>query len=428
MQTTDENLMDQRVADAVQFDPFELPDTIQLGGIDDPYPYLAAARRQGSVVAEWPFPGNVVAVEEDAETSSVDSSFNVVGHDDVMAVLRDHETYSSTVLAEIMGPMLGHTMIAMDEPEHRAHRALVAPAFRPKLLARWEQDLVRRVVDELIDSFAPLGRADLVRCLTFAFPVRVIARILGLPERDAEQFQRWSLELISMVVNWDRGTAASHALRDYFAEQVAERRVQPGDDLISELVETEVDGQGLTDEDIFAFLRLLLPAGIETTYRSLGNLLFALFTHPDQLGEVARHPELRGAAIEEALRWETPVVMVPRQCVRDARLGGVDIPAGRVLNLFIGSANRDESQYEEPDRFDIHRTPAPHLSFGSGPHMCLGMHLARMETRVALDAVLERLRDVHLDPDAPHPQVVGTAFRSPDALPVRFLTAGRELS
>jgi cytochrome P450 len=428
MQTTDENLMDQRVADAVQFDPFELPDTIQLGGIDDPYPYLAAARRQGSVVAEWPFPGNVVAVDEDAETSSVDSSFNVVGHDDVMAVLRDHETYSSTVLAEIMGPMLGHTMIAMDEPEHRAHRALVAPAFRPKLLARWEQDLVRRVVDELIDSFAPLGRADLVRCLTFAFPVRVIARILGLPERDAEQFQRWSLELISMVVNWDRGTAASHALRDYFAEQVAERRVRPGDDLISELVETEVDGQGLTDEDIFAFLRLLLPAGIETTYRSLGNLLFALFTHPDQLGEVARHPELRGAAIEEALRWETPVVMVPRQCVRDARLGGVDIPAGRVLNLFIGSANRDESQYEEPDRFDIHRTPAPHLSFGSGPHMCLGMHLARMETRVALDAVLERLRDVHLDPDAPHPQVVGTAFRSPDALPVRFLTAGRELS
>jgi cytochrome P450 len=352
----------------------------------------------------------------------------VVGHDDVMAVLRDHETYSSTVLAEIMGPMLGHTMIAMDEPEHRAHRALVAPAFRPKLLARWEQDLVRRVVDELIDSFAPLGRADLVRCLTFAFPVRVIARILGLPERDAEQFQRWSLELISMVVNWDRGTAASHALRDYFAEQVAERRVQPRDDLISELVQTEVDGQGLTDEDIFAFLRLLLPAGIETTYRSLGNLLFALLTHPDQLGEVARHPELRGAAIEEALRWETPVVMVPRQCVRDARLGGVDIPAGRVLNLFIGSANRDESQYEEPDRFDIHRTPAPHLSFGSGPHMCLGMHLARMETRVALDAVLERLRDVHLDPDAPHPQVVGTAFRSPDALPVRFLTAGRELS
>ena len=150
--------MDQRVADAVRFDPFELPDTIQLGGIDDPYPYLAAARRQGSVTAEWPFPGDVVALDEDAETlsvdrSSVDVSFNVVGHDDVMTVLRDHETYSSTVLSEIMGPMLDHTMIAMDEPEHRAHRALVAPAFRPKLLARWQEDLVTtcgRRVDRLL--------------------------------------------------------------------------------------------------------------------------------------------------------------------------------------------------------------------------------------------------------------------------------------
>jgi cytochrome P450 len=430
MQPTGRDLMDQRVVgiDPAPFDPFELPDTIQVGGIDDPYPYLAAARRRGPVLAEWPFPNDVVAVDDGAARPSENVSYNVVGHDEAMTVLRDHETYSSQILSEIMGPMLDHTMIAMDQPDHRAHRALVAPAFRPKLLARWEHDLVRRVVHELIDSFASLGRADLVRRLTFAFPVRVIARILGLPDRDSQQFQRWSLELISMVVNWDRGIAAAQALRDYFAEQVAERRVQPRDDLISELVQTEVEGRGLTDEDIFAFLRLLLPAGIETTYRSLGNLLFALLTHPDQLDEVTQHPELRGAAIEEGLRWETPVVLIPRQCVRDARLGGIDIPAGRVLNVFVGSANRDEGQYDEPDRFDIHRTPAPHLSFGSGPHMCLGMHLARMETRVALDATLERLRDLRLDPDAPRPRVVGTAFRSPDGLPVRFLTAGGERS
>jgi cytochrome P450 len=429
MQSTDRNLMDPTVAgaDPAPFDPFELRDTIQLGGIDDPYPCLEVARRRGSVSEEWPFPSDVVAVEG-AEGSAAEASFNVVGHDEAMTVLRDHETYSSRILSEIMGPMLDHTMIAMDAPDHLAHRALVAPAFRPKLLARWEHDLVRRVVDELIDSFATRGRADLVRRLTFAFPVRVIARILGLPDGDSERFQRWSLELISMVVNWDRGIAAAHALRAYFAEQVAERRARPRDDLISELVQTEVEGSGLTDEEIFAFLRLLLPAGIETTYRSLGNLLFALLTHPDQLDEVTRHPELRGAAIEEGLRWETPVVMIPRQCVRDAQLGGVDIPAGRVLNVFIGSANRDEGQYEKPDRFDIHRTPAPHLSFGSGPHMCLGMHLARMETRVALDATLERLHELRLDPDAPCPRVVGTAFRSPDALPVRFLSPDGERS
>lgn len=423
MQSTARDLKDQSVAgaDSPAFDPFELPDTIQLGGIDDPYPYLAEARRRGSVLAEWPFPSDVVAVEQASDEPY--TSYSVVGHDEAMAVLRDHEAYSSLVLAEIMGPMLEQTMIAMDEPEHRAHRALVAPAFRPKLLARWEEELVRRVVDELIDSFATLGRADLVRRLTFAFPVRVIARILGLPERDSERFQRWSLELISMVVNWDRGVAAAQALRDYFADQVAERRVRPRDDLITELVETQVDGQGLTDDDIFAFLRLLLPAGIETTYRSLGNLLFALLTHPDQLDEVARDPELRGAAIEEGLRWETPVVMIPRQALRDTRVGGVDIPAGSLVNIFLGSANRDAAEYEEPDRFDVHRAPAPHLSFGSGPHMCLGMHLARMETRVALDATLERLPELRLDPDAPSPRVVGTAFRSPDALPVRFEVA-----
>ena len=159
---------------------------------------------------------------------------------------------------------------------------------------------------------------------------------------------------------------------------------------------------------------------METTYRSFGNLLFGLLTHPDQLDEVVRKPELRAAAIEEGLRWEPPLVMIPRQCVRDVRLGGVDIPAGAGLNVFIGSANRDERRYADPDRFDIHRTPAPHASFGSGPHMCLGMHLARMETRVALDAVLERLHDLRLDPEAPRPKVVGSVFRSPDALPVCF--------
>jgi cytochrome P450 len=402
---------------ATGFDPFELPDTIQLGTADDPYPHLAAARRKGPVQLEWPLPDDVGTFDEDR-----DPTFNVLGHDEVMTVLRDNETYSSAVLADIMGPVLDHTMIAMDEPEHRAHRALVAPAFRPKLLARWEHDLVRRVLDELIDSFASSGRADLVRRLTFAFPVRVIARILGLPERDSQQFQRWSIALISMIVNWDRGIAASNALRDYFAERVAECRAEPGDDLISELVQTEVDGQRLTDDDIFAFLILLLPAGIETTYRSLGNLLFALLTHPDQLDEVVQQPELRSPAIEEGLRWETPLLMLPRQCVRTARLGGIEIPAGRVVNVFTGSANRDERHYTDPDRFDIHRTPAPHMAFGSGPHMCLGMHLARMETRVALEAILERLHDLRLDPEAPRPRIVGSVFRSPDALPVRFTT------
>jgi cytochrome P450 len=397
------------------FDPFELPDTLQLADVEDPYPYLAAARRAGPVQLAWPLPHDAEAGDPDAEPW-----FSVLGHDEVVAVLRDHENYSSTVLAEIMEPMLGRTIIAMDEPEHRAHRALVAPAFRPKVLARWERELVRRVVDESIDSFAPLGRADLVRRLTFPFPVRVIARVLGLPERDVQQFQRWSIELISSVVNWERGIAASNALREYFAEQVADRRSRPKDDLITDLVHTEIDGERLGDDDIFAFLRVLLPAGVETTYRAFGNLLFALLTHPDQLDAVARDADLRTAAIEEGLRWETPIVLVARRTTHDVRLGGIDIPANRGLNVFLGSANRDDRRYPEPDRFDVHRSPVPHASFGGGPHVCLGMHLARMEMRVALDAVVERLPGLRLDPDAPRPRLVGQIFRSPDALPTCF--------
>src|SRR5262245_5963578 len=413
MQTTDQNLG----ATVTGFDPFELPDTLQIGSIDDPYPLLATARRRGPVQHAWPLDDDMFSTEIEQEGDSV----SVLGYEEAVTVLRDHETYSSEIVGAVMGAVLGPAIISMDEPEHRTHRALVARAFGPKLLARWEHELVRRVADELIDDFTRDDtRADLVRRFTFALPVRVIARILGLPERDAPQFQRWSIELISAVVNWDRGLAASRALGDYFAEQVAERRADPRDDLITELVEAEVDGRRLTDEEIFGFLRLLLPAGIETTYRSLGNLLFALLSHPDQLQDVVGDRELRPAAIEEGLRWETPLALIVRETVRDTELGGVALGAGTAVNLFIASANRDERRYEEPDRFDIHRPLAPHASFGSGPHTCLGVHLARMESRVALDALLDRVDGLELDRDAPAPRIVGSIFRSPDTLPVRY--------
>ena len=413
MQTTDENLG----ATVTGFDPFELPDTLQLGPIDDIYPQLAAARRRGPVQREWPLGDDLFSPEVEPAGEAV----SVLGYDEVVAVLRDHETYSSEIVGAVMGAVLGPALIAMDEPEHRANRALVARAFGPKLLARWEHDLVRRVADELIDAFTRDGsRADLVRRFTFALPVRVIARILGLPERDAPQFQRWSIELISAVVNWDRGMAASRALGDYFAEQVAARRADPRDDLITELVEAEVDGRRLTDDEIFGFLRLLLPAGIETTYRSLGNLLFALLSHPDQLHDAVLDRELRPAAIEEGLRWETPLPLIVRETVRDTELSGVPLAAGTAVNVFIASANRDERRYDDPDRFDIYRPLAPHASFGSGPHTCLGVHLARMESRVALDALLDRVDGLAFDTDAPAPRIVGSIFRSPDALPVRY--------
>jgi cytochrome P450 len=347
-------------------------------------------------------------------------AFTVYSHDAVAKVLRDATAFSSSIVANIVGPVMGRTVLEMDGQEHRSHRALVSLAFRQKMLARWERDLVAVVANDLVDKFVDDGRAELVRQLTFDFPVQVIARILGLPQGDYPMFQRWSIELLSVIVNWDRGIAASEALRAYFAEVLGERRLKPEDDLITDLSTAEIEGDRLSDDEIFAFLRLLLPAGIETTYRSFGNLLYALLNHPAQLSAVRTDPSLIPQAVEEGLRWEPPILFLIRQAARDTELDGVVIPKGADLNLCVGAANRDPARYAEPDRFDIFRDPHQHLTFGFGPHMCLGMHLARMETRVALAAVVDRLPGLRLDPDVDPPFVQGAAMRSPPALHVRF--------
>ena len=336
---------------------------------------------------------SIFMLEGAEDPPDMPDEYTVYSYELVSQVLRDNHTFSSEVYAAMMGPVMGHTILEMDEPEHRHHRSLVAEAFRQKTLARWESELVSAVVDELIDAFVRRGsgRAELVREFTFPFPVQVIARILGLPRSDYPRFQRWSLELISVGTDWDRGIAASEKLRDYFKEIVDLRRAAPADDLISDLAHAEIDGHTLSDEEIFAFLRLLLPAGVETTYRSSGNLLFGLLTHPDQLDAVRADRALLPQAIEEGLRWEPPLHGIARVATADTELGGVPIKAGAVLSVAIGAANRDETRYPEPDRFDIFRDPQQHIAFGFGPHMCLGMHLARMETRVAVDALLDRL-------------------------------------
>jgi cytochrome P450 len=404
-------------------DPFDLPDTLQIGASVDPHPHVAQARRRNAVQQRWPLPmAPSISTGGDRDGGTA-TTYNVLGYEEVAAAFRDDVTYSSSLIAKSIGPLLANTIVAMDEPQHHTHRSLVFQAFRPKILARWETELVRPVADELIDSFVGAGKADLVRRFTFALPMRVIARILGLPRGDVARFQRWSIEMISIGMNWERGMAAFNALRDYFAELVSQRRREPQDDLITELVHAEVDGQRLSDEEIFAFLRLLLPAGVETTYRSLGNLLYALLTHPDQLAQVTSDPALIPQAVEEGLRWESPVFNTGRVSTRDSQLGGVDIPAGSIVTLFVGAANRDEKVFADPDTFDVHRKPNPHLSFAVGAHACLGMHLARMESRIALEAIVQRLPGLRLDPDEALPAVIGMPLRSPDALPVLFTGA-----
>jgi cytochrome P450 len=287
-------------------------------------------------------------------------------------------------------------------------------------MERWESDIVRPIVNRFIDAFADRGHADLVRELTFPFPVHVIAGMLGLPEDGLQRFHREAVALISLSVDWDRAVQASAWLGDYFAGILADRRARPGDDITSVLAHAELDGQRLTDDDIFAFLRLLLPAGAETTYRSSSNLLFGLLSNPEMLDAVRADRSLLPQAIEEGIRWEPPLTGITRLATRDVELEGVTIPAGAVVHVNVGAANRDETRWTDAERFDIFRAPSQHMAFAFGPHMCLGMHLARMETTVALNALFDRLPDLRLDPDADDVHITGMVFRAPRALPVLF--------
>ena len=400
------------------YDPFTAFEDVVSGDTRDPYTTFIEKRRDTPI---WK--GSLMSMDFLPAGIEVEPGWNAFRYDDCSRILRDAKTFTSTGYDSSIGMVMGHMILGMDDPEHRGHRNLVAHAFREKSLARWEPEFIGPIVDELIDRFIAEGSADLVRQLTFEFPVRVIARLLGLPEEDFAKFQRWSVELISLGADIERGLAASEALRDYFADVVALRRAQPQEDVISDLVTAEVGGERLTDEAIYSFLRLLLPAGAETTYRSSGNLLFLLLTHTDQLEAVRDDRALLPQAIEEGLRFEPPLLTIGRTTTCEVELAGVTLPAGASIAPNIGSANHDQSRWDDPEVFDIFRPALPHIAFAHGPHMCLGMHLARLETRVLVNRVLDRLPGLVLNPGDTAPHIRGQVFRSPTALPVTFTPA-----
>jgi cytochrome P450 len=349
--------------------------------------------------------------------------YSAVSFSTVNTVFRDGRVFTSKPYDKTIGLFMGPTILAMDGKKHREHRNLVSAAFKSKALARWEPTIVRPICNTLIDEFIGNGEADLVRNFTFEFPTRVIARLLGLPDEDLAMFRKRAVQLISYTVDYERAFEASAALKDYFLAQIEKRKSKPTDDIIGDLVSAEIDGEKLSDEAIYSFLRLLLPAGLETTYRSSGNLLFLLLTHPDQFAAVQADRELIPGAIEEGLRVETPLTTVQRFTTEDVELEGITIPARAVIGVCMGSANRDEQRWERSEEFDIFRKHVPHISFAAGEHTCLGLHLARLETRVALDCLLTRLTNVTLVTDD-DPHIHGQPFRSPTAMPVTFDAIG----
>jgi cytochrome P450 len=404
-----------------RIDPEGEPVTLDQTGENSPYPFFEYMRRTDPV---WH--GAMMDTDQMPEELRPSDEWVLFGYDGVFQGFRDDRVFTSAEYDKTIGLVMGHTILAMGGREHHDHRSLVAKAFRATAMERWEPSVIAPVCDQLIDEIKNDGHADLVKALTFEFPTRIISVLLGLPPEDLDFFRRVSLDLISIQTDIVAGLNAATELYEYFLKQVEQRRRQQTNDIIGDLVAAEIDGEKLTDEAIIAFLRLLLPAGLETTYRSSGNLLYLLLTHPEQLAMVRQDRSLIPAAIEEGLRVETPLTMTMRTTTQDIEIGGKTIPSGAQVDMCMGSANRDETRWTDPDRFDIRRPRQAHIAFAGGIHMCLGMHLARMETRVMLNSLLDRADQLAFVPDdgtGEESKIVGLIFRSPNKLPVTFSSA-----
>ncbi len=353
--------------------------------------------------------------------------FAVSRYEDVTEVLRHPEIFSSKAMggmedpeAEQFHPTQG-SLIGIDPPEHTDHRAIVNRGFTPRRIAAMEPR-VRKLADELISAFFPRRRCDLVEEYSNPIPVAMIAELLGLPAERRDDFKRWSAALIvgSTQIGSTVNTALFKEFRDYMSAVVEQRRREPGDDLISLLVHAEQEGGILDTAQVVGFASLMLAAGSETTTNVIGNALLALQAHPDQDALVRAEPAAHiPGLIEETLRYDPPIQMVMRLALEDTEIRGVAIPKGAMVLPLIAAANRDPAMFEDPDRLDVERDTQGHLGFGLGNHFCLGASLARLEARVALETIFERLPNWRID-TAAVTRHGSWLVRGPTELPLTF--------
>jgi cytochrome P450 len=345
----------------------------------------------------------------------------VLDYDGVDRVLTDYSTFSSKY-----GP---DWMIFFDPPRHTKLRALLARAFTPRSVANLEPRIAA-LVNDLLDAPMRRGEMDMAADLAIPLPMIVIAEMLGIPTSDRRRFKRWIDVMVEMSHAIGKTAQAANAqnafvaatgeMAEYLGQLLRARRSNPADDLLTRMMQAEVDGERLSEQDILGIFQLLLLAGSETTTNLINNAILCFTDHPDQTAALRGDITLLPSAIEEVLRYRSPLQWMYRKTTHEVEIHGRVVPSNALVVAVIGAANRDPRRFADAGRFDIRRDPNPHLAFGHGNHFCLGAPLARLESRIALGELLKRTTAIERASDEPWEPREGLHVHGPTRLPVRL--------
>jgi cytochrome P450 len=346
--------------------------------------------------------------------------------DDVQHVDRSPDVFTGETEPSTLRRTFGANLLASEGDYHSRIRSIIYPWFRVGAIGDYPDNVIAPIANELVDGFADRGSCDLVAEFAEPLSARVLKRALGLGFVEEETLRRWFVELATGAANFEGdpekqriADAASAEVNATLAPVIEKLMRMPDDTLLSSMVHTEVEGERLTREEIQSNLKVMIVGGLQATTDLIALSMWAILSHPEQLEEVRGDAKLVDRAIEEAARWHSPVGTSTRQTTRDTELGGVKLEKGALVAAVLASANHDERNWSDPERYDVHRREGSHLAFATGPHLCIGARLARYETRTAWRVLLDRLPGLRLDPERPI-EISGWEFRSPHHLHVQW--------